>query len=1111
LSSLLLLLLLPLAATAASPLGYYRFPTLHRDVIVFTAEGDLWRVGLAGGTAQRLTAHPGDESHATFSPDGKTLAFAAEYEGPTEVYTMPIEGGLPVRRTFSGGGVEPVGWTPDGKLLYATGRYATLPDEQLAWLDLATGASELLPLSQASQGVFEPLGETLFFTRLPLNRGSVKRYRGGTVENLWSYTHGQPEAKPLTLDYSGPSRWPLWWNGRVYFVTDRDGTMNLWSMDRDGHDLKQHTQHKGWDVKCPALSEGRIVYQLGADLRLYDVAAGTDVALSITLASDFDHQREKWIKKPLEYVTAAHLAPAGDRVALTARGQVFVVPVGPGRLVEATRRPGVRYRDARFFLDGKGLVALSDESGETEFTRLPANGVGRPEQLTRGGKVLRGEGVPSPDGKWLAWPDKDQQLWVSDLERQQPKLVGESPHWGFFDLAWSPDSRWLAYAVAADNQYHQIWIYRVQEGTKTALTSERVYSHSPAWSPDGKWIYYLSDRHLDSLVPSPWGPRQPEPFFDKLTKIYLVALKPDLRSPFEPPDELHPPEKDKDKDKDKKDEKKTDGPAGKDDKPAAKEAKDDKKEGADSKAAGSSTNRPVDVEIDLAGLSGRVWEVPVPPGNYSDLAINDKRLFWIAHDTSPEGKAHLQVLDIGNEEPKPKAFAEDIKGYEMSADGKKLLVHKGENYHVEDAAAAAPAKLEKSLDLKGWTFALQPREEWRQMFIEAWRLERDYFYDRKMHGVDWPATLNHYLPVVDRVTDRAELNDLIGEMVSELAALHIRVVGGDQREGPDQIKPGSLGARLGRDEARGGWRVEHIYLTDPDYPDKLGPLARPGVKVKEGDVIEAINGVSTLSVPHPQTLLRNQAGRQVLLRVRPSAAAAAREVLVKPLGREADAELRYAEWEYTRRLRVEKLGQGQLAYVHLRAMGKSDMAQWTREYYPVHDRKGLIVDVRHNGGGNIDSWILEKLIRKAWFYWQPRVGKPTWNMHYAFRGHLVVLCDEFTGSDGEAFTEGFKRLGLGKVIGKRTWGGEIWLTASNWLVDKGIATSAEIGVYGPEGQWLIENHGVDPDIVVDNPPHATFLGEDAQLQRAIDYLQEEIRLHPVEVPPAPPHPDKSAR
>jgi tricorn protease len=394
------------------------------------------------------------------------------------------------------------------------------------------------------------------------------------------------------------------------------------------------------------------------------------------------------------------------------------------------------------------------------------------------------------------------------------------------------------------------------------------------------------------------------------------------------------------------------------------------------------------------------------------------------------------------------------------------------------------------------------------MFVEAWRLERDYFYDRGMHGLDWPAVRAKYLPLVDRVTDRNELSDILAQMVSELSALHIFVRGGDLRGGQDDVWPASLGAQLVRDEKAGGWRVEHVIKTDPDRPDRQAPLAHPGVEVAEGDIVEMVNGVATVSVPDVSTLLRGQARRQVLLRVKPKAGGASRDVVVVPISVQAEDDLRYDEWEYTRRLAVEQAGQNRIGYVHLRAMGGGNMAEWTREFYPVFNREGLIIDVRHNNGGNIDSWILGRLLRKAWFYWQPRVGHPTWNMQFAFRGHIVVLCNERTASDGEAFAEGFRRLGLGKLIGTRTWGGEIWLSASNVLVDRGIATAAETGVYGPEGQWLIEGHGVDPDIVVDNAPHSTFGGQDAQLDAAVKHLLDLIKTRPIPVPPPPPYPIK---
>jgi tricorn protease len=502
--------------------------------------------------------------------------------------------------------------------------------------------------------------------------------------------------------------------------------------------------------------------------------------------------------------------------------------------------------------------------------------------------------------------------------------------------------------------------------------------------------------------------------------------------------------------------------------------------------------------------------VPIQPGRYRSLRTDGQRLYFLSVETSFEAKTSLKTLAVSREKPNVKTVLEDVRDYALSADGKKLLVHKADDLYVFDASDKAPEKLEESkVDLSRWSFSFDPREQWRQMFTEAWRLERDYFYDPSLHGLDWKAILQKYRPLADRVTSRGELNDLLAQMVSELSALHIFVRGGDLRKGPDEVEIASLGAELARDEAAGGYRVARIYRSDPDLPDALSPLLRPGVNVAEGDVVEAINGVSTLSVADPALLLRNQAGRQVLLRVRPQGKAPARDAVAVPITPDQAASLRYDDWENSRRLRVEEAGQGAIGYVHLRAMGADDYAAWARGFYPVFDRQGLIVDVRHNRGGNIDSWILGKLLRKAWFYWKPPVGDPYWNMQYAFRGHVAVLVDAHTASDGEAFAEGARRLGLARLIGTRTWGGEIWLTSSNLLLDKGIATAAEFGVYGPEGEWLIEGHGVDPDIVVDNLPRATFEGADAQLEAAIAYLREKIRTEPVPLPTAPPYPRKA--
>ncbi len=483
-------------------------------------------------------------------------------------------------------------------------------------------------------------------------------------------------------------------------------------------------------------------------------------------------------------------------------------------------------------------------------------------------------------------------------------------------------------------------------------------------------------------------------------------------------------------------------------------------------------------------------------------------------DDEPSPKQALQCLDLSNKGDDLDTIMPEIKGFEISLDRKKLLVRRNDDFFILDSDAKAgsladPKTLAKSqINLGQWTFSTNPRAEFHGIFLDAWRLERDYFYDRNMQGINWLATRDRYLPLVDRVSDRDELNDLISQMVSELGALHTFVGGGDSRKASDKVDLATLGARLHRDEKAGGYIVDHVYLHDPDLPDTAPPLARPDSAVAEGETILAIDGTDLLSVSDERELLRGKAGRQVLLRVK-SRTGETRELLARPISSDDEDNLRYTEWEYSRRLKVESASASHIGYVHLRAMGANDINQWAREYYPIFNRQGLIIDVRHNQGGNIDSWLLSKLLRQAWFYWQPRVGEPQWNMQGAFRGHIVVLCDQQTASDGEAFAEGFHRFHLGPVIGTRTWGGEIWLSGSNVQADNGVATAAEIGVYGPEGKWLIEGHGVDPDIVVDNLPQATNNGDDAQLSAALDLLKKQIQQDPRPVPKAPPYPDKS--
>ncbi|UCD73981.1 MAG: PD40 domain-containing protein [Phycisphaerales bacterium] len=1075
--------------------GYYRQPALRGDTIVFTAEGDLWTVGIEGGTARRLTTHHGEETHPAISPDGKTVAYCAQYDGPTEVYALPLAGGVPRRMTYGCRRPVVASFAPDGRIMYATERFATLPDVQIVLLDVKTRAEEIVPLAQASDGAFDDAGETVFFTRHPFQGSLVKRYRGGQAQQIWKYANGAEEAVPLTADHEGASVSPMWFQGRLYFVTDLDGTMNIWSMTADGSDLTQHTFHNGWDVKTPSLSEGRIVYQLGADLYLLDIATSQTGPLSIDLPSDFDQMREKWVANPMGFLTAAHLSPDGNRVVLTARGEVFVAPRRHGRLVQATRDPAVRYRQARFMPDGESLLAISDETGELELWRIPADGLGEPVQISEGGTIFRFDTTPSPDGRYVAYQDKNMELWVYNLQENTHKRIATGNYEAFVDLRWSPDSRWLAYVHTAENLFRQIRIYNVEDQTTLHFTSDRIDSYSPAWSPDGQWMYFLSDRNLRSAVSAPWGPHQPEPLLDRKTKIYAVPLAEARRSPFEPDDELTAAEEEAEETADEESQ--------------AAEAEAAEQEAAGETEADEAKEKEVPpVEIDPENIAARTIEVPVPPGNYANLTAGEGQLFWMSSALGSRSR-DLKALKIEKEKHKVVAVTGDVTDYELSLDRKTMLIRKANDMYVVDAKAAPADLKEKKIDLGGWSFPIDPRDEWRQMLIEAWRLHRDYFYDPHMHGVDWPGVLEKHLPLVERVTTRAELSDLIGQMLSEVSALHTFVYRGEMRSGPEQVNNGYLGARLSRDDNAGGYVIERVYQSEPDFPNRRGPLLKPGLNISEGDVITAVNGVSTLDVLDIGVLLRNQAGRQVRLQLTPAGGGEPYDAIVEPISLNADRNLRYGDWEYSRRLMVEDLGGGEIGYVHLRAMSGGNFSEFAEHFYPVFKRKGIIIDVRNNTGGNIDSWILNRLRREAWMWWQGRVGKPTRNMQYAPMAHFVVLCNQRTFSDGEAFLEGFRRLGLGKIIGMRTAGGGIWLTFSTVLVDRGVASAAEFGVYGPEGRWIIEGTGVTPDIEVDNLPHTTFMGEDAQLKAAIAHLQELIEKEPAEVPPPPTYPNKS--
>ncbi len=597
--------------------GYYRFPDIHKETVVFSAEGDLWTVSLQGGLAHRLTSHQEEESFAAFSPDGTQIAFSASYEGPTEVYTMPINGGLPVRWTYEADASVVNTWTPDGKVVYHTRAYAKVPDNQLVTIDLETKAKSRIALAQASEASYDSTGNTVYFVRPAYHRNVTKRYKGGTARQLYKFTNGTAEAIKLTKDHAGESHHPMWSGGRVYFISDRDGTMNIWSIDENGGDLKQHTTHSEFDVRYANISNGNLVYQMGADLWRYNIASNKANKITIHLVSDLDQLREKWDDNPMQYVTSVYPDTKGEHVVITARGRVFVAPTKAGRFISFTEKKNVRFRDAVFSADGKDIYTLSDETGEFEFISMPSNGMGNHKQISKDGKLLRFTGIPSPDGRWIAYSDLENNMYTLDVKSGVSKKISTNQE-GISEYEWSPDSTWLAFVQTALNTMDQIKIYNVDSGKSFDLTTDRANSSSPRWSPDGKFIYFLSDRSFTSLVGSPWGPRQPEPYFDASEKLYHIALQKGTRSPFREADELDVASKEKNTD---------DTP-----KKKGKKDEDDAKE------------VPVVVTIDENGIKERMQEVPIKAGNYSQLEVNAKAIYLVSSETGLNAKNHLSVL-----------------------------------------------------------------------------------------------------------------------------------------------------------------------------------------------------------------------------------------------------------------------------------------------------------------------------------------------------------------------------------------------------------------------------------------------------------------------------------
>jgi len=1095
----------PVPAAEIPPDGFYRYPTLGGGVIVFASEGDLWKVPAAGGVAMRLTAYEGEERFPHLSPDGRLIAFTAQYEGNDDVYVMPVSGGEPRRLTYHPMPDQAIGWTEDGKVLFRSRRDHPHGDFRVYTVPAEGGIPRMIPLEPAAWISFEPKGRRVAMQKIGLEFHNWKRYKGGEAEQIYVGT-----LEPLAFDevtkYEGKDAFPMWApDGRIYFATDRWGRPNLASMKPDGSDVKRLTRFDDYDVRWPSMGDGKIVYQHKMDLWVYDPADGKNVQVPIQLPSDRIQVRERFVD-PMATLGSWGLSNDGERIVLETRGDLFITRTKKKGLIRRLTESSLdRTKFPAFSPDGKTVAAWTEVRGEEQLLLHAADNSVPAKQV---GSVEPGWHYPplwSPDGKKIAWGDEKYRLRVTDPASGN-SVLADRGDWEISNYEWSPDSRYLAYDLRLENGFNQVKVWDSETKKSIEISDPMFNSYSPTWDPKGKYLYFLSDRYINPYLD------QLEARFivGKATLPMVVALQADGTLPFAPRGDVDP----------KTEEKKAEEAGSAKDKDAKKEKGKEEEKKAEEKE-----KKVEPIRIDFAGIGDRVVQVPVDPGFYFGLKAVEGKLHYLSFEPKgmmpPDGPgedderpgADLQTYDI--EKEKASTLASGVLGYDVSMNGKVLVYRtKGGFFRVEAGATSAPKPDpsradgdDSRIDLGGWTVRINPRQEWQQMLREGWRLQRDFFYDPKMHGVDWEGVWKQYGSLADRMASRDDLEDILGEMLGELNVGHAYHWPGDLRRGKP-VGTGLLGADLDYDPASGFWQIKKIYTGDYPAPDTSSPLSRPDLKVKPGTWLVAVDGKPLVKGEDYLRRLASRAGQEVELSVSDTPKIeGARRIVVKPVG--SDTPIRYATWIRENRAYVDKASQGQIGYLHLYDMGGMGLRQFARDFPPQWKKAGLIIDDRWNHGGFVAPMIIAHLDRKLFAVGGARYGNIGTTPDRSSNRHMAVLINRQGGSDCETLAQEFKDFKMGPVIGTRTWGGWVGIRGNKNFRDGGGTTQPEFGGWDPRGKyWMIEGHGVDPDVVLDLGPDGFLHGKDVQLDYAVKDLMEKILKDPPKLAPAPPVPPR---
>ena len=1058
-----------------------RFPAIHGGWVIFTYAGDLYTVSATGGVARKLTNDIGFEMFAHFSPDGKQIAFTAQYDGNTEVYLMPSGGGVPKRLTYTatlgrddvsdrmGPNNIVMGWKDNEHIVFRSRRTEWNDFKgQLYLVSVTGGPLEQLPLPRGGFCSYSPDGKKLAYNQVFREFRTWKRYRGGQADDIWIYDFDTKQTTNITND---PSQdiFPMWSGNAIYFLSDRDDLkkLNLYAYDVTTKATHKITDFKEYDVKFPSLGDNAIVFENGGFIYRFDLSTGKTEKVSIFIEEDFNGGRGALIDVS-KTISNYEISPDGNRALFGARGDIFTVPAKYGNVRNLTKTPGIHERNSKWSPDGKWIAYISDASGEDEIYVMLQDGSASAARITSNGDVYKYESLWSPDSKKLLWADKKLRLQYVDIESKKITQVAEATAFEFTDYAWSPDSRWIAYAKPEEESMTRVYLYSLGTTQTTMVTDGWFSSYEPSFSIDGKYLFFVSNR---SFTPSYSQTEFNNAYFD-MGKIYLVTLAKETRSPFEP----------------KSDEVKL-----KEEKPAKEPEKT---------APKKEEKKDVVVKVDAEGIQARIAVLPISASSYHNLQSVGEKLYYARHGSKDE-RPKLLMYDF---EKMKETELGDVGGYEISADGKKMLVNQEGSYAIIDLPSAK-IEIKEKLNLTDMKVSLDRHAEWSQIFIECWRQMRDFFYAPNMHGVDWPAIKKRYEVLVPYVSHRADLTYIIGEMIGELSAGHTYVGGGDMPR-PERVQLGLLGASIDRDAATKYFRITKILRGQNWDPAVRSPLTEMGVTVKEGDYILAVDGEPTNQMNDLYQSLVNKAGKQVRLKVNSTPKeTGAHETVVVPTANEQP--LFYYEWVQTNLEKVTRATDGRVGYVHVPDMGVPGLNEFVKYYYPQLRKQALIVDCRGNGGGNVSPMIIERLRREIAMIDIARNTSPSIDPGGTMIGPKVLLIDEFSASDGDIVGYRFKQYKLGKVIGKRSWGGVVGIRGTLPLLDGGFLNKPEFSRYDIEGkEWIMEGHGVDPDIVVDNDPAREFAGEDQQLDKAIQVLLDELKANPVKLAPHPPYPDK---